>query len=219
MTSLRLGVVCPAPEKLTLSSYLRQVNQAHPVLPTERDYLVDYPGFQNAYGLPLELAEPSSSGWATCREPSSNDPRAASLEIATRINEAIERLRFTCSPQVILIFFPERWSAFRRYLTETERFDVHDFVKAFSVQRGMATQFLDQETLDNSYQCRVWWWLSLALYVKGIRTPWVLDSLAEDTAFAGLGFSIDRSSAKGRHVVLGCSHLSKFERRGPPVSP
>jgi hypothetical protein len=212
--SLRLGVICPVAEAGSLASYLRHVNDRHSPTTTERDYLVDYPGFQTAYGLPLELCEPSSPGWATCPEPSSNDPGIASREIATRINQAIETLRSSYSPHLVLIFFPERWDPFRRYLTDTERFDVHDFVKAFSVERGIATQFLNGETLVNPYQCRVWWWLSLALYVKGIRTPWVLDTLSEDTAFAGLGFSIDRSSKKGQHVVLGCSHIYSAKGEG-----
>ena len=135
-------------------------------------------------------------------------------------------------PDVVLIFFPERWNNFRGYNTETESFDVHNFVKAFCVQRGIATQFLNENTLSDGQQCRVWWWLSLALYVKGKRTPWLLDNLAKDTAFIGLGFSIDRSAKHGEHVVLGCSHtysdrgeglqyrLSKIEnpilRRGNP---
>ena len=74
---------------------------------------------------------------------------------------------------------------------EFETFDLHNFVKAFCVQRGIATQFLNQNTLADTYQCRVWWWLSLALYVKGMRTPWLLDNLSDHTAFVGLGFSID----------------------------
>ena len=53
---------------------------------------------------------------------------------------------------------------------------------------------------------------TVALYVKGMRTPWVLDSLEENTAFAGLGFSIDRSAVRGRHVVVGCSHI--YSSRG-----
>jgi argonaute-like protein implicated in RNA metabolism and viral defense len=89
---------------------------------------------------------------------------------------------------------------------------VHDFVKAYAVQRGVTTQFLTEDTLSDSQQCRVWWWLSLALYVKGMRTPWVLDALDEDTAFVGLGFSIDRNAEKGAHVVLGCSHI--YSSRG-----
>jgi hypothetical protein len=53
--------------------------------------------------------------------------------------------------------------------------------------------------------------VSLALYVKGMRTPWVLDGLDEDTAFVGLGFSIDRNAEKGANVVLG-SHI--YSSRG-----
>jgi hypothetical protein len=40
-----------------------------------------------------------------------------------------------------------------------------------------------------------------------MRTPWVLESLDEDTAFVGIGFSVDPTKQRGRHVVLGCSHI------------
>ncbi|HEV2521707.1 MAG TPA: SIR2 family protein [Candidatus Acidoferrales bacterium] len=211
-TSLRIGIVCPAPEVQTLRAYLHKANQRQTPTTNERDYLVDFPGFQAAYGLQIELPEPNAAGWATCPEPSSRDTHAAALDIAARINQSIEALRSSYAPHVVLIFYPSRWNDFRGYRTESESFDVHDFVKAFCVQQGVASQFLDQETLIDLYQCRVWWWLSLALYVKGMRTPWVLDSLAEDTAFAGLGFSIDRSAETGQHVVLGCSHI--YSSRG-----
>jgi len=212
-TNLRIGIVCPAAETQILRAYLHKVNQPQtPTSDNERDYLVDFPGFQAAYGLPIELPDPAAGGWVTCPEPSSRDPQAAALEIAGRINQSVEALRSSYAPHVVLIFYPRRWTEFRGYRTESESFDVHDFVKAFCVQRGVATQFLDQETLADSYQCRVWWWLSLALYVKGMRTPWVLDSLAEDTAFAGLGFSVDRFAKHGQHVVLGCSHI--YSSRG-----
>jgi hypothetical protein len=85
-------------------------------------------------------------------------------------------------------------------------------VKAYAVQRGIGTQFLDQSTLADEAQCRVWWWLSLAFYVKSMRTPWVLDGLDENTAFVGLGFSVNRAADKGQHVVLGCSHI--YSARG-----
>jgi hypothetical protein len=212
VTNLRLGIVCPAAEAPALRAYLHKVNQPQSPTATERDYLIDYPGFQAAYGLQIELPEPSDAGWSTCPEPSTRDPHAAALEVAGRINQSIETLRSSYAPHVVLIFYPTRWNAFRGYKTEAERFDVHDFVKAFCVQRGIATQFLDQETSIDSYQCRVWWWLSLALYVKRMRMPWVLDSMAENTAFAGLGFSIDKSAANGHHVVLGCSHI--YSSRG-----
>ena len=40
-----------------------------------------------------------------------------------------------------------------------------------------------------------------------MRTPWVLGGLEADAAYVGLSFSIDRSAEKGKHVVLGCSHI------------
>ena len=51
----------------------------------------------------------------------------------------------------MLIYIPNRWQPFRGYSTESESFDPHNFVKAFCVQRGIATQFLNQDTLSDTY--------------------------------------------------------------------
>ena len=210
--SLRIGIVCPAAEAQTLHAYLQSIHQTLSPNRTERDYLLDFPGFQTAYGLPVELASPGSPGWITCPEPSTSGRVQGALDAGRLINRSIETLHASHAPDVVLIYVPDRWELYRSYSTESERFDLHNFVKAFCVQRGVATQFLNQDTLSDSYQCRVWWWLSLALYVKGMRTPWLLDDLADDTAFVGLGFSIDPNAERGDHVVLGCSHI--YSARG-----
>ena len=211
-SSLRIGVVCPETEAQTLHSYLQSIHRVLAPSSKERDYLLDYPGFQTAFGLPAELPSPGSVGWVACPEPSKRNPVQGALDAARLINRSIETLQASHAPDVVLIYVPDRWQSFRGYITESESFDLHNFVKSFSVQRGIATQFLNQDTLSDSYQCRVWWWLSLALYVKGMRTPWVLDNLADDAAFVGLGFSIDRNAQRGDHVVLGCSHI--YSARG-----
>ena len=210
--SLRIGVVCPRSEAPLLRAYLHKANQGHSPASSERDYLVDYPGFQQAYGLPIEIPEPGVPAWVVCPEPSGTDALSGAVSIARQITGAVEALRSSYAPHVVLIFFPRRWDHLRSYHDDHQRFDVHDFVKAYAVQRGIATQFLTEDTLSDSQQCRVWWWLSLALYVKSMRTPWVLDGLDENTAYVGLGFSIDRSAQKGAHVVLGCSHI--YSSRG-----
>ena len=210
--SIRIGVVCPHTETGKLHTYLAQAHGCHRPVQSEQDYLIEYPGFQQAYGLPLEIPSPGTAGWVTCPEPSETHPERGAVEVAGLINNSIQTLQASYAPQVVLIFFPDRWSSLRGYSNEDERFDVHDFVKAFCVQRGVATQFLNQDTLSDNQRCRVWWWLSLALYVKGMRTPWVLDNLSEDTAFVGLGFSIDRTAAPDQHVILGCSHI--YSARG-----
>lgn len=210
--SLRIGVICPHSETSLVRGYLQKAYQAHRPADSERDYLVDYPGFQQAYGLPIEIPEPGAPGWAYCTEPSGSGGHTSALSVAQQITGALEALRSSYAPHVVLVFFPHRWDHLRGYRNENERFDVHDFVKAYAVQRGTATQFLTEDTLSDAQQCRVWWWLSLALYVKGMRTPWVLSGLEEDAAYVGLGFSIDRSAEKGNHVVLGCSHI--YSARG-----
>ena len=211
-SSLRLGVVCPAAEAQTLHSYLQSIHQTLTPSSKERDYLLDYPGFQTAYGLSGDLPAPDSAGWIPCPEPSTHDPVQGVLDAVRLINRSIETLQSSHAPDVVLIYIPDRWQLFRGYSIESESFDLHNFVKAFCVQRGIATQFLNEDTLSDSNQCRVWWWLSLALYVKGMRTPWLLDNLADDTAFVGLGFSIDPNAQRGDHVVLGCSHI--YSTRG-----
>ena len=59
---------------------------------------------------------------------------------------------------------------------------------------------------------RVKWWLSLAIYAKSMRTPWRLDCLEADTAYVGLGYSVDKLAQKGQHILMGCSHL--YSSRG-----
>lgn len=211
-SSLRIGVICPAEEARSLYAYLQRSQGVLKPSHTERDYLLDYPGFQTAYGLPIEVPSPDSAGWKSCPEPSARDRFRGALEAARLLNGQIEALRASHAPDVVLIYIPDRWQHFRGYRTESESFDLHDFVKASCVQRGIATQFLNQDTLADKCQCRVWWWLSLALYVKGMRTPWLLDNLADDTAFVGLGYSIDSNAPRGDHVVLGCSHI--YSERG-----
>jgi argonaute-like protein implicated in RNA metabolism and viral defense len=47
-----------------------------------------------------------------------------------------------------------------------------------------------------------------------MRTPFVLEGLADNTAFVGLGFSIDPGAMTGNHVVLGCSHIYSGKGEG-----
>jgi hypothetical protein len=209
---IKLGIVCPASSAGRLSQFLQNVNKSLAPTDKERDYLLDYPGFAAAYGLPINIPSEGGPGWITCPEPTSTDLKKATLELGGLINRAIQSLQSSYAPNVVLVFFPAKWEPINGFADESERFDIHDFVKASSVQKGVATQFLREKTIQDAYQCRVWWWLSLALYAKSMRTPWLIDSLDSDTAYVGLGFSIDRNAPKGQHVVLGCSHI--YSSRG-----
>lgn len=211
--SVRLGIVCPGAEARFLSGHLRSFGTHIRPGRYDEEYLLDFPGFQNAFGLPLEIPMPGGAGWETCAEPnmSLSQPQSC-LELARSITRAIDALRASYAPNVILVFIPTRFNPITDYETEDERFDLHDFIKAYCVQHGSASQLLREQKLRQADGCRLWWWLSLALYVKSMRTPWILDGLDDDTAFVGIGYSVDRMAVKGQHIVLGCSHI--YNARG-----
>ena len=212
---VRLGVVCPAAEARMVAPRLQMLEQTAAPSDSERDYLLDFPGFTQAFGLPLVIPRPGDDAWRAPDEPLTGESKEGGARLAARaVIHAIDELRGANRVNVILIITPKRWANWRSFETEAEKFDLHDFVKAYCARRGIATQFIDEETLTDPQTCRIRWWLSLALYAKSFRTPFVLQAAAGDTAYVGFGTSIDRHGPDDRKVVLGCSHIFNEQGQG-----
>jgi hypothetical protein len=81
---------------------------------SEQDYLIDYPGFSSAYGLPLEIPHPGDNNWIECPELGSNSENNA-VELARIIISTVNSLSASSKPNVILIFIPSRWKEYRQY--------------------------------------------------------------------------------------------------------
>ncbi|MEO0966616.1 MAG: hypothetical protein AAFY08_16070 [Planctomycetota bacterium] len=190
------------------------MHQRHATGRPNAEYLLDYPGYQQAFGLPVEIPDIGSASWHNCPEPQGQSAEECSVALGRLITTAVNQIQAASSPDALIVYIPDRWQWYRGFRNETERFDLHDFVKAFCVQRGIPTQFLNQQTLSKPGQCEVWWWLALALYVKSMRTPWILDGMNNDTAFVGVGFSVDTTRERGSHVILGCSHIYSASGEG-----
>lgn len=211
---LRIGVVCPHPDAARLSAYLNSIHQRR--RPTGRpEYLLEFPGFSQAFGIPIGIPMPQTTGWSTCAEPTLGmDAVRGSATLAQNIITAIGELRASSNPTVVVIYIPERWKSWEHYRTEDTSFDLHDFVKAYCVQKGIPSQFLREETLRKPDQGEILWWLALSFYTKSMLTPWVLEPLDRDTAYMGLGYSVDSSAAKAHQITLGCSHIYSADGRG-----
>lgn len=211
---VKVGVVCPKPEAHRCHSFLAEIVRPHPEPKGGQEYIIDFPGFQSAFRVPLHLpAQPLAPGWATAPEPPGDkEDYPAAVQLAQEIVAQIDTLQASHSPNVVVIFIPTRWARYRQVKTGESSFDLHDYLKAQCVRRGVATQLIEENTLADPQMCRVYWWLSLALYAKSKRTPWALDCLEEGTAYAGVGLSIDTNQKTGQHVVLGCSHI--YSSRG-----
>lgn len=213
-SQIRLGVVCPARDASAVARYLDGFH--HTKRPdSKREYLLNFPGADQAFGVSFDIPHPHNNAWSVCPEPKASlNSKAGATALARQITAQITSLRASTAPDVIVIFIPERWANWREYDDEGERFDLHDYVKAYCVQRGIATQFLEESTFNKPFQCEVVWWLTLSLYVKAMRTPWVLESFDKDTAYVGLGFGIDTKMERGKHIILGCSHIYSSEGLG-----
>jgi len=211
----RIGVICPRAEAAMLSSFLSDIQRQHsPPKGTKEDYMVPFNGFSPVYRIPINFPSKGAQGWHFTPEPDTSlNNQQGSLELSRLVRSGVDSLKAGGFNQV-LIFTPERWKQWRGFENEKESFDLHDFVKAYCVQRGVATQFLDQDTLGYPDKCRLWWWLSTALYAKSMRTPWVLEGLDTDTAYVGLGYGFDRKAERGKQIVLGCSHLYNAQGQG-----
>ncbi len=212
---VRIVVCCPKPESKQLATFLAGINRTWaPKKGPKEDYLLEYPSFEKVFKTPVSVPGQSDATWITLPEiEASNDASAGCKQLTRNIRESLQAAA-AMQRSMVLIFTPDRWKQWQRVETEDELFDVHDDVKAFAVRRGIATQFLNQNTLSYLEPCRIWWWLSVAIYTKAMRTPWVLEGLDENTAYVGLGYSVDRRAVKGKQIVLGCSHLYNAQGQG-----
>jgi len=204
--AIRVGVVSPASLATPLSAFLAKLQlRAKP--DSKEEYLLPYPGFSAAFGVALSLPASNDDLWAICPEPRSADAVKAAREIADSIVRAIDRLEASAPCDLLIIGIPTRWRPYEGYTTDSDRFDLHDFVKAHCVERGVATQFIREATFSKPHECEIRRWLALAAYAKSMRTPWALEGLDAGTAFMGLGFSVRPKLSHGGHIVLGCSHI------------
>lgn len=205
-STIRVALIAPVRDGRRVADYLRKLQE--PVDPGQRDedYLLPFPGFSNSFKCGLEITQPGGKGFVGLDEPA-DFTTAHARELGARIAAAITSLKAAANPSLVVIYIPARWSALKGYEVEDERFDLHDFVKASAIPQGVATQFLEEDTIAHPQQCRVRWWLSLATYAKAMRSPWALDGLDKDSAYVGIGYSLRHRPGEDGNVILGCSHL------------
>jgi NAD-dependent SIR2 family protein deacetylase len=213
--TIRLGVICSDQEKLLFSNFLRR--QLGKVSSNEinKDYLIDYPGFHDLYGVSLNIPESGSADWLTCPEPEIKQTlKETAFALRNKIIGKIDQWIKDDIPKVVIIFIPERWLGYTSFDEENERFDLHDYIKAYCAEKAVATQFIQEDTVKSNLQCQINWWLSLSYYVKSLRTPWILEDLDKNTAFAGIGYSVMSRKNKNHDIVLGCSHIYNSQGQG-----
>ena len=213
---VNISVICGNKYAPKFYDFLSKIQVKHSTENINPDYLIDYPGFSSAFNLPINIPIfENNEKWIDVDFKANNilQSHENALKLARLITSKIEQIANTQSQSTVVIFIPEEWQPFESYIYEGESFDLHDYIKAFSASRGIATQLIREDTLEDNLKCQINWWLSLSFYVKSLRTPWILNSQEKNTAYAGIGYSVSRIQDKSE-IVIGCSHIYDSNGQG-----
>lgn len=213
LPEIKLSVICEKGHEQKLFSFLNQL-QGRVAASSKVEYLIDYPGFAKCLGTAVDIPVIGSDGWVTINSSQlGRNPLQDSKKLVSILTSTIDQVVSSKSPNVVLVYVPSSWRMIESIDDEKFQFDLHDTIKAFCVQKGVATQFLREATLEKKHTCEIIWWLALSLYIKSRRSPWILENLEPNTAFAGIGYSQQHRAGQST-VLLGCSHIYTAEGVG-----
>ena len=210
-SAISVGVICPDKHERRFAQFISELNYRSQAK-HNTDYLITFPGFYQAFKTGLDLPEPNSGKWKQINASNEQDIHKAAVEFGNAIIRKIDQLSAD-SVDVILIYIPRDYEIFTSYTDGTVKYDLHDYIKAYAAQKQVATQFVREKTIESDLHCQIMWALSLVLYVKSGRIPWVINGIQADTAFAGIGYSV-MNAPTGSNVVVGCSHIYSSDGRG-----
>ncbi len=209
---ISLGVICPQGKANMFQHFLSQLQNRQSV-GYNTEFVIPFPGFTNAYKTGLNIPNPRSTMWLDVGVLKETDISKAAIELGNAITKKLDQLS-ALQADVAVVFIPSEYEPITSFSTEYEKFDLHNYVKAYAAQKNIATQFIREKTLvDGKMYCQIMWALSLAIYVKSCRIPWTISGIQNGTAFAGIGYSIN-PSPNGSDIVVGCSHIYSADGQG-----
>ncbi len=125
---IRIGIICPKRDAQKLSSYLTVFQQQ---IPPEGnfEYMLEYPGFHQAFGVPLNIPQLHNTAWVECPEPDYLlGVKEGAAMLRRDILGCISSLWAATKPHVVIIYIPQRWLQWTSYSFGNETFDLHDFI-------------------------------------------------------------------------------------------
>lgn len=207
-TNVKIGVICPNTYTNQFRSFLNGLNGN--ITAPNTDYVQPYIGFEQIYSASLDIPAVNSNLWISCRETQTD-----SVGLAQNICKFAHKIANNNPNIIVVIFIPKSWEHHRSFKKDGEIFDLHSYIKAYAAQNEFTTQFVEEKTISNTYmKNQIYWWLSLALFVKSMRTPWALSDLDADTAYAGIGYSVKKEANGKTNIVVGCSHIYNSKGQG-----
>jgi hypothetical protein len=203
-SKITLAIISPDTGFERVKTHLESLlNSVSPT--TEKEYLKDFPGFDEVYKKHLVIPNSIQNQFVVCIN-SQEIKQYSAIQFYELIKSKIDNLS-TRSTEIdcVIIYIPDAWKNFRELKNEQTYFDLHDSLKLYGVKKGLRLQFIEDKSITYKDQAKIKWWLSLGIYVKSNGTPWKVKTDNTETAFVGLGYAI-RQNARNK-VVLGSSQI------------
>lgn len=211
---IRVATIAPSSDGQHLYTFMKELREA--AKPGERkDYLPDWPGFRDVYGVHMAAAEKGCHIKLT--EDIERDFQKATkphLALAEHLGRAIHSLEaHRLAFDVLFLYLPQRWQPGFEF--PDDDFDLHDHLKAITAARRMPLQIVrEDKAISYPDRASVMWRIGLALYAKAGGVPWTLADAEPDTAFIGLSYAVRPPDSVGSRFVTCCSQVFDAEGSG-----
>jgi hypothetical protein len=213
---IRMAAIVPQGEGDAIKKVVSELRTPQEVT-ERRAYLPKYPGFAQVFGSDVVLAERV----ARIQLPEGLDAAIQAAEhphrvLAEHLANALRSLDNNRTEfDVVYVYLPDRWRRAFKARDENEEFDLHAFFKGLAASLGIASQFLNEDTVyTKEHRASVMWTLALALYAKAGGVPWKLATESPETAFVGLSYAMRKGGASPGRYVTCCSQVFDAEGAG-----
>ncbi len=212
---IRIATISPGRESEVLYGFMKRLRRKWK--PIERkDYLPDWPGFKEVFGLEMQAA--GSSCHIKLEDQVDADIQMSStphLVLAEHLVRAIQTLSVHRTEfDLVFIYVPVRWHPGFAGGAD-EDFDLHDHIKAFTAGLGIPVQLVREDGAI-SYDCQasVMWRIGLAIYAKAGGVPWKLAEADPETAYIGISYSVRGAESDLPRFVTCCSQVFDSDGAG-----
>ncbi len=201
---IKLAIIAPDFGFDKIKNHLYALN--NPIEPrSEKDYLIDYPGFDAIYKKHLSVPNTGDNSFVALIERKETE-NLSTVQFYELIKRKLDKLSDkSIDIDCVIVYIPDEWTRFRELKDDQTYFDLHDSLKLYAVKKNIKLQFIEDDSIKYFDQAKTRWWLSLGLYVKSNGTPWKIKTGDIETAFVGLAYAIKRKA--NNRVVLGSSQI------------